>query len=872
MMSAEQKVKQIHTSLLTSISDTMVETDKEYENFIIHMGVYVERGLIMQHKTFLGKLSTLEKKAFLGPGNYKFLKEICIKSGNNYLIDYIETAEKEIMKVRKEYGEGALSGSKQLKGVDESLDTDDATEEESTHIEASNLHIEQRYQDSTPRKRPTSDLSDLAHSGSKQARNEYETQKAEGRCYHTNKDVSTTIEPIDVQAQQRMRQSVHRKRRSSDSPLLDTFNSPTEKQQYNNWVYAGLLLKCVLQVLSPFCNDIVNKQHRVILNNVKRKHNIKNIECGGCILWNLQPDHVRTKRTHCPFGQSRCNCMFPRDKIPCPNYVCGAIYDEIIKLHTPQTPGPYWENTDIQKWCTDPWSIAKCFISHASKSISDTDISGILQLIGNNIEFHNHITEMNRITKLRQWRNAVAHSPTMELDDKQLDILFEDITTLLENEQELKTRQETEDVMKILQALKENPFEINTKAETEAVSDALVYTRQSIEDICQRIEDLQEYLTNKTATNKDRSCSEQPYASRRFESLETRVRQLEREMEGLKQAEIKQLTNAEAILDKRLPRELKTDPFTRQLYNKALQNDSSKEKSIKVMVIGCYKHGKTSLVRRLLGQKLDDRAPTNGIEVHRCIAKPNGEWKEVKTEESERKFFRQLSKQTPETEDHESTPHKILPNQETSTKSRKEKCVHDYDREYSLSASDASATKQSENIFQKFKNEFQMSFDTKGNLNDIIDLSILDLSGKFTYYATHQILLSTRAVYILVINLKDDLNEILTYTDNPGETHTKSLREYISFWVNSIHTFVGTEDGYFPPIFLVGTHKDEIDIDDSKVFSEIRKMFKNNPALNHLQMKTFSVSNTNTELSKADFISVRSLIIEVGKQQPMTYF
>ncbi|XP_053373666.1 uncharacterized protein LOC123532036 isoform X1 [Mercenaria mercenaria] len=232
MMSAEQKVQQIHTSLLTSISDTMVETDKEYENFITHMCVYVKPGLILQHKTTLGKLRALEKKKLLGPGNYKILKEICINSGNNYLTHDIETAEKEIMKVRKEYGEGAKAGSKQSNSVAEC--TNDI-----------NQQTQQRNRNERTRKRPPSDVSDQAPFGSKQAKREYESQGTKRR--------DSTCIPRNQHS-------------------ADTSYSTTEVQQeYSRWYFAWLGLRCVLDVLKPFCNEIVNEQHRGHMSKVKQK-------------------------------------------------------------------------------------------------------------------------------------------------------------------------------------------------------------------------------------------------------------------------------------------------------------------------------------------------------------------------------------------------------------------------------------------------------------------------------------------------------------------------------------------------------------------------------------------------------------------------
>ena len=168
--------------------------------------------------------------------------------------------------------------------------------------------------------------------------------------------------------------------------------------KYRSWVKAGLGLKYVKEGLEPFCNDIVNQQHTDILDNVKRKHGLTTVTCGTCNLRTLQPDHVRIKHAGCPLQQKDCNCQYPKGKILCPNNVCGAIYDEVINLHSSRPPCPNWKNTDVGLWCSDPWAIAKCFINapgYSQKSTaSELDTTALLHVLINNRGLHTHLSTM----------------------------------------------------------------------------------------------------------------------------------------------------------------------------------------------------------------------------------------------------------------------------------------------------------------------------------------------------------------------------------------------------------------------------------------------------------------------------------------------
>jgi hypothetical protein len=169
-----------------------------------------------------------------------------------------------------------------------------------------------------------------------------------------------------------------------------------KNKNYRQWVKAGLGLNYLKEGLAPFCDDIGTLQQKDIINQIQGTKTPKpNVPCGVCQITTLQPDHVRVSKGICPLKQDKCNCCFPNNKKPCPNNICGAIYDSIVQNHASIPPEPFWKNSDAHYWFTEPWSICKCFI-HApgykdKTSAADVDCSGLLHVIINNKYFHNHI-------------------------------------------------------------------------------------------------------------------------------------------------------------------------------------------------------------------------------------------------------------------------------------------------------------------------------------------------------------------------------------------------------------------------------------------------------------------------------------------------
>ncbi|XP_053373924.1 uncharacterized protein LOC123532743 [Mercenaria mercenaria] len=224
---------------------------------------------------------------------------------------------------------------------------------------------------------------------------------------------------------------------SSDSDGSDWASQWTEREtkikRYRNWVKSGLALHIFKTELNTICDEAVATQHKGLIDKVKGKKGVSILSCNKCNLKTLLPDHVQTEHKQCPLDYMNCNCLNPVEKSACPNNLCGALYDDIIGLYKATPPTPIWENTNVHTWCTDPWSIAKCFISksvYATKTkASEFDIEELFLLMKNNKELFRYLkryilppiilfpeVQKERLSQLCRHRDRIYYSKEMELD------------------------------------------------------------------------------------------------------------------------------------------------------------------------------------------------------------------------------------------------------------------------------------------------------------------------------------------------------------------------------------------------------------------------------------------------------------------------
>jgi hypothetical protein len=171
--------------------------------------------------------------------------------------------------------------------------------------------------------------------------------------------------------------------------------------KYLNWVKSGLALKYLKDGIGDFANEVVNGEHSQILQAIGLT---PGSTCNQCTLNTLKPPHAPAPKVkQCPIGQRNCNCLLSNNS-SCPKNICGPIYDEIVKTHG--TLQPFWKNTDITKWTTHPWEIAKCFINvpgyDKKQSAEDTDVAGLMHLFINCKFFQRRVSSsINLFDKVR---------------------------------------------------------------------------------------------------------------------------------------------------------------------------------------------------------------------------------------------------------------------------------------------------------------------------------------------------------------------------------------------------------------------------------------------------------------------------------------
>ncbi|XP_062613387.1 uncharacterized protein LOC134275164 [Saccostrea cucullata] len=114
-----------------------------------------------------------------------------------------------------------------------------------------------------------------------------------------------------------------------------------------------------------------------------------------------------------------------------------------------------------------------------------------------------------------------------------------------------------------------------------------------------------------------------------------------------------------------------------------------------------------------------------------------------------------------------------------------------------------------EEIFQKILPE-------KENLPTV---SILDFADQLAYYACHQIYVTPKAFFILVLDMTKKFEDVVSKEKDNQEGSIFSVwtyRDYLKYWINSIKTFGGKK----APVFLVVTHTERKSTDEIEKYFE----------------------------------------------------
>ncbi|XP_062572567.1 uncharacterized protein LOC134234505 [Saccostrea cucullata] len=107
----------------------------------------------------------------------------------------------------------------------------------------------------------------------------------------------------------------------------------------------------------------------------------------------------------------------------------------------------------------------------------------------------------------------------------------------------------------------------------------------------------------------------------------------------------------------------------------------------------------------------------------------------------------------------------------------------------------------------------EKDYENRKNL-DAKTLSIFDFGGQCAYYACHQIYLTRRAFYVVVVDASKRLDQKVdkAVCDQDGSVFSGwTYGDYFVFWIKSIHTYCGSDNEKDPKpiVLIVATHWEE---------------------------------------------------------------
>ncbi|XP_062607995.1 uncharacterized protein LOC134269803 [Saccostrea cucullata] len=322
------------------------------------------------------------------------------------------------------------------------------------------------------------------------------------------------------------------------------------------------------------------------------------------------------------------------------------------------------------------------------------------------------------------------------------------------------------------------------------------------------------------------------------------------------------------------------------------------------MIIGCAGSGKTTLLERLKGIDLEkikkNIRSTRGVDIHTDVFDVK-ESIQANSSSQKQRFKLKLDKidlhqSVPESHsknaaDDEGMQEKMEPEDDegsmTEASSSGQISHDDIDINPTSSPEPQGATSP-ENVAEvmKERKDIRHSPEISGNLqigaDDISEdpdkkITMTDFAGQCSYYASHQIFLSPRAFFILVLNMEkkfdDKVGEEVCCQEGSvygGWTH----RDYLEFWMKSIHQY-GSDKA---PVILVGTHSEnKTEKEKELFFREVWKTLymKKKSLKKHIDVKRrFAVGFHDNESIEKLKLSIADVVCKLdhwGEELPQSW-
>ncbi|VDI67113.1 Hypothetical predicted protein [Mytilus galloprovincialis] len=227
-----------------------------------------------------------------------------------------------------------------------------------------------------------------------------------------------------------------------------------------------------------------------------------------------------------------------------------------------------------------------------------------------------------------------------------------------------------------------------------------------------------------------------------------------------------QIHSAPNFEDNKIPIGIKlmSDKEFVPLYLKLLESGSEKKKDIRLVVVGKKGTGKTSLVKRLLGEDIHNvrLSSTNGIDIHKIRCKANyndGEWYKLDGNNEETERHARLLKPYKETLISQSKRH-----MDASVEAKSIKVDHP------IGFKQQPSHLLLEQAFKEIESMLQSKIDLHDK-EEYATLFLWDFAGDEEFYHTHQTFLSPDAIYLVLANLNEADDKKAQGNDKPNRLY-----------------------------------------------------------------------------------------------------
>ncbi|XP_052263560.1 uncharacterized protein LOC127866791 isoform X2 [Dreissena polymorpha] len=334
-------------------------------------------------------------------------------------------------------------------------------------------------------------------------------------------------------------------------------------------------------------------------------------------------------------------------------------------------------------------------------------------------------------------------------------------------------------------------------------------------------------------------------------------------------------STADEMIDQ-FPSDLKQlDAESAEIFAKALKDGSENVRNIRLMVVGMYGVGKTSLVKNLIKDLRDENLKiesTEVIELRRCQLMENGDWcldkyqKEAKYKCRYQDALKKVIEQ-PTSMDESSNVPSILdappaePEVNDSVPVQPTPPLEEI-KKHVVERKDDEEMKGIINLFAKAPETSEdITINIPAPVETGITVSVWDFAGQTLYYSTHQFFLNKRSIYLVLMDMTKKLDDCIEEDETSGIwcglSEKCTYLDVFKFWLNAIHMYSGYRSmtgNIKPTVILVGTHKDKMkgsdeekDVKKDKYFEKALKAFARTTILRHIHKKKYLVNNLTSD-------------------------